>query len=170
MDITKGITLSAPSPAVPKSLEVPDGHTLLLVSKGVGDQIYNCRTNPNQAGKTEWTLTAPDAVLQDAYAEQIGTHFGGPTWLANDGSKVVGTLKERVAAPDANAIPWLLLTAKSEGTGILGNVTFIQRLHTKGGKAPATGCDEAHVGSEVRVSYEADYYFYGPEGGSSESA
>jgi hypothetical protein len=105
----------------------------------------------------------------DAYGNPIGTHFGGPTWLANDGSKVVGSLKERADSPDRDAIPWLLLTAKPEGRGIFGNITFIQRIHTKGGKPPATGCDDSHSGSEVRVPYEAVYYFYGPEGDASQS-
>jgi hypothetical protein len=42
------------------------------------------------------------------------------------------------------------------------NVSSIQRLQTKGGKAPANGCDESHRGAQARVSYTADYYFYAP--------
>ena len=41
--------------------------------------------------------------------------------------------------PSASAIPWLLLTAKSNGPeGSFSNVTSIQRVNTVGGIAPAT--------------------------------
>jgi len=50
-----------------------------------------------------------------------------------------------------------------EGTGVLSRATTIQRLNTKGGKAPASGCDTAHVGQEVRTPYTADYLFCGPK-------
>ena len=39
---------------------------------------------------------------------------------------------------DPNAIPWLRLHAVStEGPGIFADTTFIQRVNTTGGKAPA---------------------------------
>ena len=64
------------------------------------------------------------------------------------------------ADPD---IPWLLLSAKSnEGQGAFKNVTFIQRLGTHGGKPPTADADAAHAGKEVRVEYQATYYFYVP--------
>jgi hypothetical protein len=50
-----------------------------------------------------------------------------------------------------------------DGSGMLSSVTTVQRLNTKGGKAPASGCDAAHNGDEVRVSYSADYLFYAPK-------
>jgi len=44
-------------------------------------------------------------------------------------------LKEHAVPGDA--VPWLLLDAKShEGKGVLSDVTYIQRLNTTGGKAP----------------------------------
>jgi hypothetical protein len=64
-------------------------------------------------------------------------------------------------APDATAIPWLLLEATSHrGAGRFDAVTFVQRLATKGAVAPTSCCDADHVGSEVLVSYDADYFFY----------
>jgi hypothetical protein len=66
-----------------------------------------------------------------------------------------------VASPDATSIPWLLVKVLThEGTGMLSRATSIQRINTKGGKAPDAGCDAAHAGEEVRVSYSADYVFY----------
>jgi hypothetical protein len=39
--------------------------------------------------------------------------------------------------------------------------TFIQRLNTKGGSAPADGClTSADVGKHTLVPYSADYYFF----------
>jgi len=49
------------------------------------------------------------------------------------------------------------------GSGVLSPVTSIQRVNTKGGKAPATGCDAASANKELRVPYSADYLFYAPK-------
>jgi hypothetical protein len=39
--------------------------------------------------------------------------------------------------------------------------TYIHRLNTVGGIAPATGCSQSvDVGSRIFVPYEADYFFY----------
>ncbi len=55
-------------------------------------------------------------------------------------------------APAAGDIPWLLLSVKSaEGSGALARAKFVQRVQTKGGVAPAVGCDAAHAGTEARV-------------------
>ena len=73
-------------------------------------------------------------------------------------AKVVGQVLER-ATPDPNAIPWLLLKAKStDGPGIFAEVTYIQRVNTVGGKAPTAPGD--YVGELVRVPYTAEYFFY----------
>jgi hypothetical protein len=50
-----------------------------------------------------------------------------------------------------------------EGQGVLTPVTSIQRINTKGGKGPASGCDAGHAGQEVRVAYSADYLFFAPK-------
>jgi hypothetical protein len=99
-----------------------------------------------------------------------GKHYLGPTWEWQDGSKVQGKVKTKVDAPDAQAIPWLLLEAKQpvamaaqpSGTSdALSSVKWIQRVNTVGGKAPQTSCDRTLQNREVRSSYTADYYFYG---------
>jgi hypothetical protein len=44
---------------------------------------------------------------------------------------------------------------------ILSGTTFIQRLNTQGGSAPASGCFAvSDVGKQVLVPYSADYYFF----------
>jgi hypothetical protein len=123
-----------------------------------GTQIYECQSADAGFG---WKLVGPDAVLTDSAGARMGRHYAGPTWEATDGSKVVAVLSKKVDAPGAGAIPWLLLSAKSnEGTGQFAKVTSIQRVDTSGGVAPASGCDAAAVGTRQSVPYSAKYYFY----------
>jgi hypothetical protein len=74
---------------------------------------------------------------------------------------VAAAAKERDDGPDANAIPWLLLSVTSaEGNGVFGHTLSVQRLNTSGGKAPADGCNQAQLGKIARVNYRAIYNFY----------
>jgi hypothetical protein len=136
---------------------VPEGNLLAFALGAVGVQIYVCRADAT--GVFSWTFTAPEATLYGCGGE-AGTHYAGPTWEALDGSKVVAA---RVAghSPDPSAIPELLLQATAhEAAGLMANVTYIQRLETTGGLAPATGCDAGHLGEISRIDYTATYYFY----------
>lgn len=99
--------------------------------------------------------------------------FGNPTWQSSlDSSKVWG---QRVAAtpagsdascPNAGAISCLLLQAIGSEEGLTGGktltkTTYIQRLNTNGGSAPASGCSvPGDVGKQTLVPYSADYYFF----------
>jgi hypothetical protein len=103
---------------------------------------------------------APEAVLfSDAGTHgEIGIHYVGPTWESESGSKVKGAAIANAPSPNANSIPLLLLKAVStEGPGVFERTTFIQRLNTVGGRAPATG---GTTGQVVRVPYTAEYFFY----------
>jgi hypothetical protein len=123
-----------------------------------GDQVYTCK---NDAGKIAWALKAPDAQLFDKDGKQFGKHFAGPSWEANDGSRITGKAVANAPSTETDSVPWLLVTVVGhEGGGVLSPVTSIQRLNTKGGKAPATGCDARHVAQEVRVPYTANYLFF----------
>jgi len=43
----------------------------------------------------------------------------------------------------------------------LTGTTFIQRVNTSGGVAPATGCSAlTDIGAKAFVPYTADYFFY----------
>jgi hypothetical protein len=93
-----------------------------------------------------WVFDAPRATLVGDNGQVIGTHFAGPTWQAN-GSKVVAARVDGVTV-DNTAIPWLLLKATSTTPGRLGNTTYIQRVKTGGGLAPAAaGCTAETVWS-----------------------
>jgi Protein of unknown function (DUF3455) len=154
-------SFSLPAQQVPQQLEPPTTEQLLLQVHAKGDQVYTCK---GEAGQFTWTLKAPDAQLFDKDGQPFGKHFAGPSWEAKDGSRVTGKAVANAPSPDADSIPWLLVNIVGhEGTGVLSRATTIQRLNTKGGKAPATGCDASHAGQDVRVPYSADYHFYAPK-------
>jgi len=152
---------AASAQQVPQQLHAPANEQLLLQVHAKGDQVYTCKEGVTQFA---WTLKAPDAQLLDKDGKPFGKHFAGPSWEASDGSRVTGKAVATAPSPDADSIPWLLVNiVNHEGTGALSRATSIQRLNTKGGKAPASGCDAAHAGQEVRVPYSADYLFYAPK-------
>jgi len=149
------------TPVVPANLAVPSSQVLSREARAAGVQIYECSMRREDPKRPEWVFKAPEAELFSRTGEKIGKHYGGPTWESNDGSTVVGEVKARHDAPDPDAIPWLLLSAKSTtGVGVFARTQSIQRIDTVGGKAPVSGCTEAQVGATVRVDYKATYYFY----------
>ena len=146
---------------VPDKLQPGANESLAMIVPAKGVQIYECRARKDRVGEYEWAFVAPEAELFDARGNRIGRHYAGPHWESADGSKVLGTVKERADAPVADAIPWLLLAAKSVGSeGSFSKVTSIQRVNTVGGVAPQAGCSQATVGAAARINYTADYYFF----------
>jgi uncharacterized protein DUF3455 len=63
-----------------------------------------------------------------------------------------------------DSIPWLLVSVTGHsGEGVLGRVTSIQRVQTRGGlPPPAAECNPAKQNAEAKSAYTADYYFYAP--------
>jgi Protein of unknown function (DUF3455) len=146
---------------VPDKLKPGANESVAMIVPARGVQIYECRAKKDQIGGYEWAFVAPEADLFDARGNRIGRHYAGPHWESTDGSKILGTLKERADAPVADAIPWLLLAAKSVGPdGSFSKVTSIQRVNTVGGVAPTGGCSQATAGTPARINYTADYYFF----------
>jgi Protein of unknown function (DUF3455) len=154
-----GVAAAGPrAPDVPAGIAVEEGHKPFLVGHAVGVQIYRC----NGAG---WTLLAPRANLYGDSGQLIATHFAGPSWQAKDGSKVIGRRIKDPVTVDPTAIPWLLLEPTSVTAGAdgdrLGGTTFIQRINTTGGLAPAgSTCNPDNAGAETEVPYTADYVFW----------
>jgi hypothetical protein len=147
--------------AVPDKLKPGANESLTMIVPAKGVQIYECRARKDQGGEYEWAFVAPEADLFAARGNRTGRHYAGPHWEATDGSKILGTVKERADTRAAEAIPWLLLAAKSVGPeGAFSKVTSIQRVNTVGGIAPRAGCSQASTGALARVNYTADYYFF----------
>lgn len=142
-----------PGPGACPNLRVPAGNKVASHVYASGVQIY--RWNG-----TSWAFLAPEAKLFADYGGRgvVGIHYAGPTWEGLDGSRVVGTVLER-CTPRPDAIPWLLLgTVSNSGTGIFRRVTYIRRVNTVGGTAPAR--PGAFPGEVARVPYAAEYDFY----------
>ncbi len=169
-----GAWLVAPSVA---ALALPDGGVVILHAAAAGTQDYACVGTPIDGGIDAgdagssflWTLQGPDAVLMDCHGGTIGHHFASeagatrPEWMQFSDSSYV--IARKVAAYDAGSqsVPWVLLQATSNSTtGTLSTVTYVQRLDTDGGVAPATGCDYTEAGTLLNVPYSADYFFYVP--------
>jgi hypothetical protein len=154
-----------PAADVPGKLKAAAGETLLAVLPAKGVQIYECRPKGDAAGAYDWAFVAPEARLFDGSGKEVGKHYGGPTWEAYDGSKVVGTVMAKADAPGAHDIAWLLLSTRQTGKdgGMFSKVTSIQRLHTAGGTAPPGGCTSVMNGAKARINYTADYYLYGSQ-------
>jgi hypothetical protein len=142
-------------PAECSSIQVPAGNKVSFHVYAIGVQIY--RWNGSA-----WTFVAPSANLyaDEGFNGKVGSHYGGPTWESNSGSKVIAARVQGTGCtPDSSAVAWLLLEKVStDGPGIFSNVTYIQRVNTTGGLAPTA--PGTTVGEEKRVSYTADYYFY----------
>jgi hypothetical protein len=141
----------ADAATVPAQLAVPAGQRLVAtLTVDRGSQVYACT-------KGAWTLKEPAAVLTSGTEEVL--HTAGPQWIStSDGSAVTGAASATVAVP--GAVPELLLKATAHrGSGLFGNVSYIQRLDTHGGLAPAGACPD---GTQQAVGYSAQYRFYTP--------
>ena len=141
------------APPVPADIVVPDGHKPYLVAHAEGVQIYTCEGSA-------WKLLAPRATLTGENDKVIASHYGGPTWEADDGSSVVARRDAGVPGA-AGAVDWLRLKAGSTTAGPDGDrldgTSYIQRIHTVGGVAPAGACAP---GASAEVPYSADYVFF----------
>jgi hypothetical protein len=147
-----GRTPELPSPLC-DAVQVPAGNRVSSYLFGLGVQIYHW-------DGTSWVFVAPEATLyaDPGHQAEVGIHFAGPTWQANDGSTVVGS-HAVPCTPNRGAIAWLRLEATSApGEGRFAHLTFIQRLNTIGGTAPSTPGE--FIGDEARVPYTSDYVFY----------
>ncbi len=152
------------APVVPAAIAVPAGHKVAMTTVGVGELTYECRAKADAPGTYAWTFVAPVATLFNAdKSKTVGSYYAGPTWQANDGSKVTGKQLAVSPAPAPKAIPLQLVqAAPTSGSGDMVGVSYIQRLNTIGGVAPADACDAATVGAKQQVKYQADYVFYKP--------
>ena len=147
--------------SLPATVQVPAGNKVAMETVGVGDITYLCSPKKDMAGQFEWVFVGPDARLNDRSGKQVGKYFGPPaTWESMDGSKLTGA-QVAVAPGSAGSIPLQLVKGNpAMGTGAMTGVTYIQRVATQGGVAPATACVAGNAGAKQLVKYQADYIFY----------
>ena len=146
--------------SLPEPIRVPAGHVSTMETVGVGEITYECREKKDMAGAFEWAFVVPVATLMDMQNKTVGKYYGGPTWEANDGSKVTGK-QVAIAPASPGNIPLQLVKAEpAMGKGAMTGISYIQRLETKGGVAPAAACGMATKGAKQQVAYQAKYVFY----------
>lgn len=165
-------------PAVPANIQVSAGNKLFFVGQAVGTQNYVCL--PADGG-VKFILFTPQATLFKE-GEEVTTHYFSPNPAENgtiraawqhsrDTSTVWGKVADGNSSSDPayvapGAIPWLLVTIVGAQNGPTGGekltgTTYIQRVNTAGGVAPATGCAlSTDIGNKAFVPYTTDYYFY----------
>ena len=137
----------------------PESKPFLAVD-ATGVQKYACQANG------AWLFTDPVAALyKDGARKPTGSHYlnfatGRPVWELQDGSTVEAARKASAPAGAGN-IPALLLeavvtTAGSDGDRLV-KTTWVQRLNTSGGIAPAGTCTP---GDTIAVPYTTEYIFW----------
>ncbi|MBV6441845.1 MAG: hypothetical protein EPGJADBJ_03537 [Saprospiraceae bacterium] len=150
---------------IPAILAVPEGNRLAYRTYATGVQIYEVRRSTNDPDVFVWVNTAPsaDLYIQPSYNNLVGTHYGGPTWEFIQGpykdEKAVATKLQGVTV-DPTAVPWLLLKTVENLSSPGNQVTYIQRVCTTGGLAPAITPNESNLGQVEHVPYTATYLFF----------
>ncbi|GAB2826948.1 DUF3455 domain-containing protein [Lentzea nigeriaca] len=162
LGVATGVASAAPTPAetngpdaqVAPSVQVPAGNKLVAKFYAKGVQTYTCATGA-------WKGLEPAATLADRLGRAVALHTRGPIWVSTvDGSAVEAAPVDGARNEVPGAVPELLLKAKStRGAGVFAGISYVQRLATRGGVAPAGGCTE---GAQTSVRYEALYTFSAP--------
>ncbi len=164
--VAVGLALALPASALtePAGLAAPlrvsatEAPAFMLSGDGV--YVYQCRASLTMANAYEWGFIVPDATLYEG-SRSVARHSTVGIYEAiSDRSSVSGIVRGTQPAGVTN-LPWVLIRAQPlSDSGIFAGVTSIQRVNTRGGAAPTTGCGADTEGTESRVAYKADYYFY----------
>ena len=147
--------------SVPENL--PNGNTRVATYYAVGVQKYKARIKAGSDPVSyEWVFVAPQADLYDITNAKVGTHGAGPFWATSPLDSIFGqqfSPARTAPSPDPESIDWLLLMPKvgTIPTGIFADVDYIQRIATKGGKAPLT--PPTSLSETVDVKYKTVYRF-----------
>jgi len=164
-------------PVVPADIEVLPPNEAFLIGHAFGTQNYECQPTTTILGHVAWTLFTPQATLFSDFDDQLTTHFNSrnpdepgvvirATWQDSTDTSSVWAKATGAVTVKSTAIPWVRLEAVGVRVGptggdTLARTTFVQRVNTEGGLAPATGCDRLDdAGHKAFVPYTADYVFY----------
>ena len=143
-------------------IRVPAGNEVVLETTAVGVLNYECRANVPTAGMIGWTLASPKADLLDRTGKTVVSYSGPPATFAHvDGSSVVGTQLAIAPVIGATNLPMQLSKgAPGSGAGMLQDVSYIQRIKTKGGLDFSKPCTQTEIGDKMTLPYQADYIFW----------
>jgi len=146
--------------ALPENL--PNGNSRVATFYAVGVQKYKAQEIPGSNPVAyQWIFVAPQADLYDITNKKVGTHSAGPDWQLSAADSMFGASfsPPRTSTVDPASIDWLLLMPKTgkTPTGFFADVSYVQRIDTKGGKAPAT--PPVNATDVIDVGYTAIYRF-----------
>ena len=136
--------------------------TLFTKVFGQDFQIITHFASPNTKPNENVTGTPPAA----GNATWQSSFDSSRVWAAVLHGNSVPPSVDNPSCPNLGSINCLLLTSVGNDVGptggrFLAEVTFVQRLNTRGGLAPVAGCSTSDdVGKQALVPYTADYYFY----------
>jgi hypothetical protein len=151
--INVALPLSAASAQTPEQIAAP-GEAVVARLHAEGAQVYECKQN--SSGQLAWQFREPVATLLDG-DKTVGRHYAGPHWELADGSVIQARASGRAPGATTQDIPLLKLEVTSRrGSGLIADVTTVQRINTKGGVAEGA-CQSA--GAFLSVPYAADYVF-----------
>ena len=149
--------------ALPAAVQVPAGQRVAMETVGVGEITYECRAKAGMADAFEWVFVGPKAALNDRGGKVVGSYFGPPaTWASLDGSKLTATQIAMAPGGAGNIALQLVKANPATGEGAMSGVSYIQRVDTRGGVAPAAPCAAGNAGTRQIVAYQADYIFWKP--------
>ena len=144
---------SAAETVLPDAIRAP-GETAIITLHAEGAQVYECKAGSD--GKLAWAFREPIATLFES-GKTVGRHYAGPNWEHADGSAVTGKAVGNAPGATANDIPLLKLEVVARrGSGVLADISTVQRINTVGGKLDGA-CEKA--GAYRSVPYSADYVF-----------
>lgn len=147
--------------AVPENL--PNGNSRVATYYAIGVQKYKARIKTGSDPVAyEWVFVAPQADLYDITNQKVGVHGAGPFWTISKSDSIFAqhfTPARTAPGEESESIDWLLLMPKvgTTPTGIFADVDYIQRIATKGGKAPLT--PPTKINQTVDVKYKSVYRF-----------
>ncbi len=151
------MTGEARAAGVPEAISSP-GMTVVAQFHAVGDQIYGCQAD--KSGALSWVFREPLATLLDGSGKTVGRHFAGPRWMLDDGSWLKGATVASAPGTSPDDVAWLKLKAVEHGgSGMLSDVSVIQRINVKGGQLAG----RCRTQGELKlIPYSADYIFLKP--------
>lgn len=138
------------------SIDPPSAERVVTTTAS-GVQVYSCEYDAqHQLG---WVFKNPQATLYDSSGHALIRHSAGPSWEADDGSRIVGHVIAQTPSETAASVPQLLLETRSTAaSGMLSPIRYVQRVNTVGGVMPASSCSTEHqLGNSP---YIANYIFY----------
>lgn len=150
---------------IPAEVDVPSnrpyGNSRVATYYAIGVQKYRAQAKTNSPGVYEWVFIAPKADLFNSSNVHVGVHGAGPYWALTPFDSIFAQAytPAKTATPDPNSVPWLLLMPKTgkDPIGLFHYVSYIQRIATVGGKAPAAAPQSAT--DSIDVPYTAIYRF-----------